>query len=567
MLSRYHALATASCQPWALFLAGCAWLLSATAAAQAPTITSLSPGPNARLAPRSGPVTVTFSQPLTAGSAAALRVYSAQRGGLRSGGTTPVVVTGNQLSFSPTNYDFRPGETIFSTVTQAATSSGGTLATPRVQQFTAAVGGTGRGTFSSVRIAASGGNPENVALGDVDGDGYLDAVSTEYTTYIRVRLGSSTGGLSGSRIYTVGQNPRGIVLADVNGDGLLDALVSNYGDATVSVCFGDGQGQFGVKQTLATGTQPNGLAVGDLDGDGDLDVVVAATGSNRVDRFLNSGTGTFGLAQAIPAGTNPVAVSVGDLDNDGDLDLVAANNGEATVSVYVNSGNAGFTTVQSLPTDAGPIALTLGDLDGDGDLDLATSCATEGTVRLALNSGGRFTAGQRLSLGASLYGLALGDLDADGDLDLAVSQANSGAVYTALNAGTGVFGSVTKVPVGVSPHGLALADMDKDNDLDLVAADYGYSLALQLNGGTGILATLPGALTPAVSVQPNPARGLVRLNVPATVSTVQLLDPLGRVMRTLATPLGGDLRLDVSNLSPGIYFVRAGDATTRFMVE
>lgn len=99
----------------------------AAAVAQASTITRVSPAANTRAAARTSPVTVTFSQPLVAGSAAALKVYSAQRGGLRSRGLTPAVVSGNTLTFTPSAYRFMPGEMVSSTITTAA-SSGAPLA-------------------------------------------------------------------------------------------------------------------------------------------------------------------------------------------------------------------------------------------------------------------------------------------------------------------------------------------------------------------------------------------------------------------------------------------------------
>jgi hypothetical protein len=80
---------------------------AAPAQAQAPVITSLTPAANARAVPRNAAVVATFSQPLTAGSSAALKVFSSQRGGLRGGGAA--AVAGNTLTFSPTAYDFRPG--------------------------------------------------------------------------------------------------------------------------------------------------------------------------------------------------------------------------------------------------------------------------------------------------------------------------------------------------------------------------------------------------------------------------------------------------------------------------
>ena len=134
--------------PWAL----CTVLLLAPAGAalaQAPVITSVIPMANARAAARNSPVTVNFNQPLTAASAGALKVFSGQRGGLRTRGTTPAVVSGSALSFAPTAYPFLPGETVQYTVTTAAASSGGALEQARVGQFTAAGGGAWGGGRST----------------------------------------------------------------------------------------------------------------------------------------------------------------------------------------------------------------------------------------------------------------------------------------------------------------------------------------------------------------------------------------------------------------------------------
>ncbi len=63
--------------PLAVFLLG--------AAGQAPVITAVSPVRNAVAAPRASNVAVTFDQPMAAASVGAVRVFSAQRGGLLMG--------------------------------------------------------------------------------------------------------------------------------------------------------------------------------------------------------------------------------------------------------------------------------------------------------------------------------------------------------------------------------------------------------------------------------------------------------------------------------------------------
>lgn len=159
-------------------------------------ITGLSPVGNARAAAAAGSVSVTFDKAVTAGSTAALKVFSSQRGGLRStssstaSGTT--TVCGNTVSFAPT-YAFRPGETVQATITTEATTgvAGGNLAAGRVRQFTTAVtGGTGNFTAPATNPEVGvGTQPRSVAVGDVDGDGDLDFLAANRgNSRVSVRL-------------------------------------------------------------------------------------------------------------------------------------------------------------------------------------------------------------------------------------------------------------------------------------------------------------------------------------------------------------------------------------------
>jgi hypothetical protein len=77
-------------------------------------------------------VEATLSQPLSGSSAAALQVFSAQRGGRLAGSSGTTMVGGSTISFTPAR-SFRPGETVQATLTTAAqTTSGQALATARV---------------------------------------------------------------------------------------------------------------------------------------------------------------------------------------------------------------------------------------------------------------------------------------------------------------------------------------------------------------------------------------------------------------------------------------------------
>ena len=70
-----------------LFLAGTALalLMGSHSLLAQPVITTLTPTANAVSSPRSQALSATFSQPLQAASTSALKVFSARRGGLRTG--------------------------------------------------------------------------------------------------------------------------------------------------------------------------------------------------------------------------------------------------------------------------------------------------------------------------------------------------------------------------------------------------------------------------------------------------------------------------------------------------
>ena len=84
-----------------------------------------------------------------------------------------------------------------------------------------------------------------------------------------------------------------VALGDVDGDGDLDAFAAKHG--ANKVWLNDGQGVFSVSGQRLGNRDSGGVALGDLDSDGDLDAFVANSGSvARPDTvWLNDGYGRF----------------------------------------------------------------------------------------------------------------------------------------------------------------------------------------------------------------------------------------------------------------------------------
>jgi hypothetical protein len=132
------------------------------------------------------------------------------------------------------------------------------------------------------------GSIKDAALGDLDGDDDLDVFITNgdrsgsYPSSVWINDG--TGRFTDSNQQFGSTFFGWVVLGDLNGDGSLDAFISNFRQPN-QIWLNDGIGNF-LDSGLSLGAEETtrGCALGDLDGDGDLDVFVAnfRKGSNEI---------------------------------------------------------------------------------------------------------------------------------------------------------------------------------------------------------------------------------------------------------------------------------------------
>jgi hypothetical protein len=84
--------------------------------------------------------------------------------------------------------------------------------------------------------------------------------------------GDGNGGLLTARSFTTGTFPIAIDLGDLDGDGDLDAVTSNFGSASFSVFENTGRGDFTPRQPLPSVSSGSCAILHDRDNDGDLDI-------------------------------------------------------------------------------------------------------------------------------------------------------------------------------------------------------------------------------------------------------------------------------------------------------
>ena len=243
--------------------------------------------------------------------------------------------------------------------------------------------GNGDGTFTQkAESPAVGDDPLSITVGDFNGDGVLDlAVANSFVDSgqpgtVTVLLGNGDGTFTPTASSpTVGILPYSVAVGDVNGDGKADLVTTNVGSNTFSVLLGNGDGTFAAPLSPAAGTDPISGAVADFNGDGLADLAAADndphyTVTVQLSQLTWTATATATGISPFGSGTHLVAASYpGDDLYGSSISATAALTAVAPPSFAVagtsasfapgaTTGNASTITIAPAGGFAGSVALT-----------------------------------------------------------------------------------------------------------------------------------------------------------------------------------------------------------------
>ncbi|MEZ4648321.1 MAG: FG-GAP-like repeat-containing protein [Candidatus Eisenbacteria bacterium] len=346
-------------------------------------------------------------------------------------------------------------------------------------------------------------SPNDIRLGDVDGDSDLDAVVTNQTACVSVHINEGAGDFSVPAVHPAGYlGNRNMDAGDIDGDGDDDLVVigglGGYG-GWIEVVRNNGDGTLAPAVTYATGQVGRRVKLVDLNGDKSLDLVWADDPDAPPYNFktmLNDNHGNYGPVNDWPVGTGGTwDLAALDIDNDNDNDILLAEllygGGGFEKFVYIRKNNHDGTFAPPYIVEGdgtGIRGITGGDFDGNGTMDLALTTGLGINILRGNGNGTYQPAVVIASVPEGLENIRTADLDGDGDLDLAAQGGSGGPLWVLLGRGDGTFGPAGEYGTQALQGGMGIdvQDLDGDGDLDVAISHYDPGqVSVHVNRGDG----------------------------------------------------------------------------------
>ncbi|MDP6820628.1 MAG: FG-GAP-like repeat-containing protein [Candidatus Marinimicrobia bacterium] len=315
----------------------------------------------------------------------------------------------------------------------------------------------GTGVYSS---------PHDIALGDLNGDGLLDVVVSEYGditddfeshTCIFINTSHHQNFSFDSPIIVEGDGYEAYAqLQDINGDGKLDIVtIRGSSWSKMNVYINTTQGNevsFANKVIIEDYADPRPV-FGDLNGDGMIDMVSTANTTDRRDVYIYSNTSTeenidFSLELIVQSGGEDLdgysaydwsaySPTLADIDGDGRLDIIVANGtcslcSPSGISILRNTSTDSellfeydYSDFYQYQSNSLPVGIDISDLNGDGKPDILTNDWMGGiSIMVNTSTEGNIILEEQMELGIGNFPLSIAtaDLNMDFTPEIVVSN-------------------------------------------------------------------------------------------------------------------------------------------------
>ncbi|MDG2422541.1 MAG: FG-GAP-like repeat-containing protein [Phycisphaerales bacterium] len=361
-----------------------------------------------------------------------------------------------------------------------------------------------------------GSSAKSIAMGDLNRDGVPDIVTTEPYWHVRIyEMAFDEDGLitiERSLSLDYGTGPwtqvHDVSLGDLNGDGRLDIVASEYGDITddfdshtcIFINTGSNESFAFDPPIILSGDGYEGYAqLEDMNGDGKLDIVTTRTNWHQMGVYLNTTQGSavsFAPKVIVDAYVDP-RPEYADFNGDGLIDVVSSGENR-DVHIYFNESTENTLALQlALTVEAGGVedpqydyywatqAPRLADIDGDGLLDIITrggcfGCSPNGisvhrrtSNRAELSFAYEFEDYYLYASQSEPLRIEVADLNGDGNVDIVTTDWLGGLSIIMNDSTPGHISLQEQMIIGVGqfPHPLVMCDLNMDSTPELIVGN------------------------------------------------------------------------------------------------
>jgi len=457
----------------------------------------------------------------------------------------------------------------------------------------------------------------DVAIGDLDKDDDIDAVIVrkDYNNNVVVMYKNDGNGVFGNEtvIYPDIKNAWHIDVADMNGDNNPDIILRLRENSEIVWLENDGTANFSTQHPIyidTTNPYLETFSYADADNDGDIDIFIRfiIDDVHKIAWLENDGSGNFSEKKYITNENNESSYMdfyITDLDGDGNKDILTFIRSKSDIVWYKNDGSGNFgEEILIYDYFSEPKKIYATDIDADGDEDIFVYSAPDNVTKWFPNYG---QAQFPVKLNATdffdkLSTMCSGDLDNDGDLELILGSSDTGDAIEYLIPKPCEISNPDNIQGTTTVDTTQTYEYQVNNQSGDIASWYVTNNGKFISNnnyvkwkeiGTGsvcvvfshndecssdmycidvnVTATGINELTKEndIVLNPNPAKNKLQLtfnNQQLNSKNIIIYNVFGQIVKQFKTDKK-QLSIDISDLQNGVYFLKTGNISKKFIVE